>query len=172
MSGPAKIDYIAEMTIFPKFHIRENIFQRPYNRKKPKRPCNRNRVYNEVRKQTKVQGGWGGWPSGNRMKLSSSQAQLGQATSFPFPVRHPPHPPCKCQENCHAYLVLLELLPRRNRRAARVAVHAEPLREALPDEGGLRVLHLVGRPPRPTLPPPPAPGGQLGQLDGVAWGGV
>ena len=48
------MDYIAEMTIFPKFHIRENIFQRPYNRKKPKRPYNRNRVYNEVRKQTKI----------------------------------------------------------------------------------------------------------------------
>ena len=31
MSGPANIDHIAEMTIFPKFHIRENIFQRPYN---------------------------------------------------------------------------------------------------------------------------------------------
>ena len=27
-----------------------------------------------------VQGGWGGWPTGNRKKLSSSQAQLGQAT--------------------------------------------------------------------------------------------
>ena len=74
-----------------------------------------------------------------------------------------------------AYLALLETLPRGDRRAARVSVHAEPVvvpPEALPDEGGLRVLHLVGRPPRPTLPPPPAPGGQLGQLDGVAWGGV
>ena len=34
------------------------------------------------------------------MKLSSSQAQLGQATClllltfFPFPVGYPPHPPC------------------------------------------------------------------------------
>ena len=28
----------------------------------------------------KVQGGWGGWPTGNGKKLSSSQAQLGQAT--------------------------------------------------------------------------------------------
>ena len=27
-----------------------------------------------------VQGGWGGWPTGNRKKLSSCQAQLGQAT--------------------------------------------------------------------------------------------
>ena len=27
-----------------------------------------------------VQGGWGGWPTGNGRKLSSSQAQLGQAT--------------------------------------------------------------------------------------------
>ena len=27
-----------------------------------------------------VQGGWGGWPTGNGKKLSSSQAQLGQAT--------------------------------------------------------------------------------------------
>ena len=27
-----------------------------------------------------VQGGWGGWPAGNGKKLSSSQAQLGQAT--------------------------------------------------------------------------------------------
>ena len=25
-------------------------------------------------------GGWGGWPTGNGKKLSSSQAQLGQAT--------------------------------------------------------------------------------------------
>ena len=27
-----------------------------------------------------LQGGWGGWPTGNREKLSSCQAQLGQAT--------------------------------------------------------------------------------------------
>ena len=27
-----------------------------------------------------VQGGWGGWPPGNGKKLSSCQAQLGQAT--------------------------------------------------------------------------------------------
>ena len=27
-----------------------------------------------------VQGGWGGWPTGNGKKLSSCQAQLGQAT--------------------------------------------------------------------------------------------
>ena len=27
-----------------------------------------------------VQGGWGGWPTGNRKRLSSCQAQLGQAT--------------------------------------------------------------------------------------------
>ena len=27
-----------------------------------------------------IQGGWGGWPTGNGKKLSSSQAQLGQAT--------------------------------------------------------------------------------------------
>ena len=27
-----------------------------------------------------VQGGWGGWPTGNGKKLSSSQAQLGKAT--------------------------------------------------------------------------------------------
>ena len=27
-----------------------------------------------------LQGGWGGWPTGNGKKLSSSQAQLGQAT--------------------------------------------------------------------------------------------
>ena len=39
-----------------------------------------------------VQGGWGGWPTGN--KLSSSKAQLGRATFFPFPVGHPHHPPC------------------------------------------------------------------------------
>ena len=45
-----------------------------------------------------VQGRWGGYGK----KLSSSQAQLGQATClavayflfFPFPVGHPPHPPC------------------------------------------------------------------------------
>ena len=44
-------------------------------------------------------------------------------------------------------------------------MHAEPVpSEAPPDEGGLRVLHLVGRPPRPL---PPSPGSQLGQLDGV-----
>ena len=29
---------------------------------------------------TRVQGGWGGWPTGNGKKLSSCQAQLGQAT--------------------------------------------------------------------------------------------
>ena len=28
----------------------------------------------------RVQGGWGGWPTGNGKKLSSCQAQLGQAT--------------------------------------------------------------------------------------------
>ena len=27
-----------------------------------------------------VQGGWGGWPTGNGKKLSSSQAQMGKAT--------------------------------------------------------------------------------------------
>ena len=27
-----------------------------------------------------VQGGWGGWPTGNGKKLSSCQAQLAQAT--------------------------------------------------------------------------------------------
>ena len=27
-----------------------------------------------------LQGGWGGWPTGNGKKLSSCQAQLGQAT--------------------------------------------------------------------------------------------
>ena len=27
-----------------------------------------------------VQGGWGGWPTGNGKKVSISQAQLGQAT--------------------------------------------------------------------------------------------
>ena len=31
-SGPGKIDHIAEKTIFPKFHITENVFQRPNNR--------------------------------------------------------------------------------------------------------------------------------------------
>ena len=30
--------------------------------------------------QYSVQGGWGGWPTGNGEKLNSSQAQLGQAT--------------------------------------------------------------------------------------------
>ena len=30
--------------------------------------------------QFRVQGGWGGWPTGNGKKLSSCQAQLGQAT--------------------------------------------------------------------------------------------
>ena len=29
---------------------------------------------------TGPQGGWGGWPTGKGKKLSSSQAQLGQAT--------------------------------------------------------------------------------------------
>ena len=29
---------------------------------------------------TTVQGGWGGWPTGNGKKQSCSQAQLGQAT--------------------------------------------------------------------------------------------
>ena len=29
-SGPANIDHIAEMTLFLKFHIMENVFQRPY----------------------------------------------------------------------------------------------------------------------------------------------
>ena len=48
-----------------------------------------------------VQGGWGGWPTGNGKKLSSSQAQLRKQHAwlllnfFPFPVGHPPHPPCK-----------------------------------------------------------------------------
>ena len=31
-------------------------------------------------KTQQVQGGWGGWPTGNGKKLSSSQAQMGQAT--------------------------------------------------------------------------------------------
>ena len=31
-------------------------------------------------KDKQVQGGWGGWPTGNGKKLSSCQAQLGQAT--------------------------------------------------------------------------------------------
>ena len=30
--------------------------------------------------EASLQGGWGGWPTGNGKKLSSSQAQLGQST--------------------------------------------------------------------------------------------
>ena len=30
--------------------------------------------------EIQIQGGWGGWPTGNGKKLSSCQAQLGQAT--------------------------------------------------------------------------------------------
>ena len=42
-----------------------------------------------------IQGGWGGWPTGNGKKISSSQATcLAVAYFFPFPVGHPPHPPC------------------------------------------------------------------------------
>ena len=29
-----------------------------------------------------VQGGWGGWPTGNGKNVNSSQAQLGQATCW------------------------------------------------------------------------------------------
>ena len=44
-----------------------------------------------------VQGGWGGWPTGNGTKVSNSQACclaqlcLAAAYFFPFPVGHPPH---------------------------------------------------------------------------------
>ena len=47
-----------------------------------------------------LQGGWGGWPTGNGKKLNSSQAQLARQHAwlllnfFLFPVGHPPHPPC------------------------------------------------------------------------------
>ena len=47
-----------------------------------------------------VQGGWGGCRTGNGKKLSKSQACclaqlcLAVAYFFPFPVGHPPHPPC------------------------------------------------------------------------------
>ena len=34
---PAKMDHIAEMTLFPKFHVRENVIQRPNNRTKAKK---------------------------------------------------------------------------------------------------------------------------------------
>ena len=36
----------------------------------------------ELHMQATVQGGWGGWSTGNGKKLSSSQAQLGQAASL------------------------------------------------------------------------------------------
>ena len=46
--------------------------------------CNKGWVYGVWPQSTKsvyvVQGGWCGWPTGNGKKLSSSQAQLGQAT--------------------------------------------------------------------------------------------
>ena len=37
-------------------------------------------VYLCLKFQICLQGGWGGWPTGNGKKLSSCQAQLGQAT--------------------------------------------------------------------------------------------
>ena len=36
-SRPAEIDHVAEMTIFSKFHTRENVFQRSNNRNKAKK---------------------------------------------------------------------------------------------------------------------------------------
>ena len=44
-SGPSKIDHIAEMKIFPKFQIRENIFQRPYNWNKAKKTIYPKTIY-------------------------------------------------------------------------------------------------------------------------------
>ena len=48
----------------------------------------------------------GGWPTGNGKKLSSSQAQVGQATClllfrfFPFPVGHPMSAGCRKPPSC------------------------------------------------------------------------
>ena len=53
-----------------------------------------------------VQGGWGGWPTGNGKKLSSSQAQLGQAQCLG--AIHPIRPVVlhseKCPDNGSAHL--------------------------------------------------------------------
>ena len=37
-------------------------------------------TYVPVQAGLALQGGWGGWPTGNGKKLSSCQTQLGQAT--------------------------------------------------------------------------------------------
>ena len=53
-----------------------------------------------LRCTTLLQGGCGGWPTGKGKKVSKSQACclaqlcLAAANLFPFPVGHPPHPPC------------------------------------------------------------------------------
>ena len=58
---------------------------------------------------TSLQGGWGGWPTGNVNKLSNSHACCFLNCAwlllnfFPFPVGHPPHPPCTYM-NCIAIL--------------------------------------------------------------------
>ena len=70
-----------------------------------------------------IEGGWGGWPPGNGKKLSSCQAQQHAwllLNLFPFPVGHPPHPPCSLmQKLCqflnhliHFYAMKKYLLPR------------------------------------------------------------
>ena len=44
------------------------------------RQCQKSFFRGKVKTIQNVQGGWGGWPTGNGKKLSSCQAQLGQAT--------------------------------------------------------------------------------------------
>ena len=46
----------------------------------PPRAASGDHQYGVTTAGNTVQGGWGGWPTGNGKKLSSCQAQLGQAT--------------------------------------------------------------------------------------------
>ena len=47
-----------------------------------------------------LQGGWGGWPTGNGKDLAAARLSWARQHAwlllilFPFPVGHPPHPPC------------------------------------------------------------------------------
>ena len=50
-----------------------------------------------------LQGGWGGWPTGNGKDLAAARLSWARQHAwlllilFPFPVGHPPHPPCSLQ---------------------------------------------------------------------------
>ena len=75
-----------------------------HRRERTTRRCHSRREPVDERKHTVwskwiLQGGWGGWPTGNGKKLSSCHAQLGQVTClavayfFLFHAGHPLHPP-------------------------------------------------------------------------------